>query len=136
MNHHYSIRNIFGGNKSVKRKLGEYINDSNQRQKLNGKQVKDSRSRDYLDYDGYEGFNCFPCERKEKMNKLEIDELNSDLNRLLKSKNILENNLIKLPGQSKTINTIRQKKELNNKIRITENKINEIRIRLKKLKGL
>ena len=48
----------------------------------------------------------------------------------------MENSLIKLPGQSKTINNIRQKKELNNKIRQTENKINEIRIRLKQLKGL
>jgi hypothetical protein len=48
----------------------------------------------------------------------------------------MENNLIKLPGQSKSIINIRQKKELNNKIKQTENKINEIRVRLKKLKGL
>ena len=68
-------------------------------------------------------------------NKLEIDELNNDLNMLLKKKNIMENNLIKLPGQSKSINNIRQKKELNNKIKQTENKINEIRVKLKKLKG-
>ena len=31
-------RNIFGGNKSVKRKLGEYINDNSSRKRLNGKQ--------------------------------------------------------------------------------------------------
>jgi len=48
----------------------------------------------------------------------------------------MENSLIKLPDQSKTLNNIRQKKELNNKIRQTENKINEIRVRLKQLKGL
>ncbi len=48
----------------------------------------------------------------------------------------MENNLIKLPGQTKTLNNIRQKKELNKKIIKTENKINEIRVRLKQLKGL
>ena len=136
LNHNYSTRNIFTGNKNVKRKLGEYISDQKQRKKMNGNQFKESRNNDFMDYDGYEGFNCFPCERKQKMNKLEIDELNNDLNMLLKKKNIMENNLIKLPGQSKSINNIRQKKELNNKIKQTENKINEIRVKLKKLKGL
>ncbi len=111
LNHYYSTRNIFDGNKSSKKKI-------------NGKQ--------YLDYDGYEGFNCFPSERK----KIETEELNNDLNMLLKKKNILENNLMKLPGQSKTLNDVRRKKELNKKIILTENKINEIRVRLKQLKGL
>ena len=55
---------------------------------------------------------------------------------LLKKKNILENNLMKLPGQSKTLNDVRRKKELNKKIIQTENKINEIRVRLKQLKAL
>ena len=111
LNHYYSTRNIFDDNKSSKKKI-------------NGKQ--------YLDYDGYEGFNCFPSERK----KIETEELNNDLNMLLKKKNILENNLMKLPGQSKTLNDVRRKKELNKKIIQTENKINEIRVRLKQLKGL
>jgi hypothetical protein len=109
------------------------------RNKINGNQAKeasDIRDTDYYEYEGYEGFNCFPCERKQKRNKKEIDELNNDLNILLKSKNILENKLIKLPGQSKTLNNIRQKKELNNKIIQTENQINEIRTRLKQLKGI
>ena len=102
------------------------------KKKLNGKQ----RNNEYLDYE-YEGFNCFPSERqKRNNNKREIEELNQDLNMLLKNKNIMENNLIKLPGQSKTLNNIRQKKELNKKIIQTENKINEIRVRLKQLKGL
>ena len=48
----------------------------------------------------------------------------------------MENNLIKPPGQTKTLNNIRQKKELNKKIIKTENKIKEIRVRLKQLKGL
>jgi hypothetical protein len=48
----------------------------------------------------------------------------------------MENNLIKLPEYSKSINNIRQKKELNNKIMQTENRINEIRVRLKQLKAL
>ena len=48
----------------------------------------------------------------------------------------MENNLIKLSGQSKTLNNIRQKKELYKKIIKTENKINEIRVRLKQLKAL
>jgi hypothetical protein len=136
LNHNFSTRNIFTGKKSVKRKLGEYITEQKQRKKINGNKFKESINNDYMDYDGYEGFNCFPCERKQKMNRLEIDELNNDLNILLKNKNIMENNLIKLPGQSKSIINIRQKKELNNKIKQTENKINEIRVRLKKLKGL
>ena len=136
MTHNYSTRNIFSGNKNIKRKLGEYINENSSRKKLNGKQIKDSRAKEYLDYDGYEGFNCFPCERKEKMNKLLFDELNSDLNELIRNKNIMENKLLNLPGQSKSISNIRQKKELNYKIQQTENKINEIKIKLKKIKGL
>ena len=48
----------------------------------------------------------------------------------------MENNLINLTGHSKTINTILKKKELNDKILQTENKINEIKVRLKQLKGL
>ena len=135
LNHNYSTRNIFSRNNNMK--LGEYYNDKNpSRNKLNGKQIKDPITNEYIDYDGYEGFNCFPCERKQKRKKNEIDELNNELNILLKNKNIMENNLIKLPGHSKTINNILQKKELNNKILQTENRINEIRVRLKQLKGL
>ena len=138
-NRNYSTRNIFSERQNIKRKLGEYNDERKMRNKINGNQTKEIsniRDTDYYDYEGYEGFNCFPCERKQKKNKKEIDELNNDLNILLKSKNILENNLIKLPGQSKTINNIRQKKELNNKIKQTEYQINEIRTRLKQLKGI
>ena len=39
----------------------------------------------------------------------------------------------KLPSKVKSINIMRQKRELNNKIKITENKINEIRFKIKKL---
>ena len=45
----------------------------------------------------------------------------------------MESCLNKLPGKIKNINSMRQKRELNNKIKITENKINEIRFKLKKL---
>ena len=90
-----------------------------------------------MDNDGYEGFNCFPSEkRKINNNKREKEELRHDLKILLKNKNIMENNLIKLSGQSKTLNNIRQKKELYKIIIKTENKINEIRVRLKQLKAL
>ena len=100
---------------------------------LSSKKVKDSRTKEYFDYEGYEGFNCFPCERPIKKNKKEIDELNNELNQLLKSKNILESNINKLPGKIKNINGMRQKRELNIKIKTTENKINEIRLKIKKL---
>ena len=131
-----STRNIFSGNKNIKTKLGEYTKDNNSRKKLNGKLIKSKGSREYYDYDGYEGFNCFPCEKKEKINKLKLDELNNDLNGLIKDKNIMENKLINLPGQSKTMSNIRQKKELNYILQQTENKINEVRMKLRKLKGL
>ena len=101
------------------------------------KKIKDPRTKEIFDYDGYEGFECFPCERTNKKNKKEIDELNNELSLLLKNKNILESNLNKLPMKVKSINTIRQKRELNNKIKITDKKINEIRFKLKKLnKGI
>ena len=95
--------------------------------------MKDSRTKEYFDYEGYEGFNCFPCERPIKKNKKEIDELNNELNQLLKSKNILESNINKIPGKIKSINGMRQKRDLNIKIKTTENKINEIRLKIKKL---
>ena len=100
---------------------------------LSSKKLKDPRTKEYFDYEGYEGFNCFPCERSSKKNKKEIDELNNELNQLLKNKNILESNLNKLPNKIKSINGMRQKRELNNKIKMTENKINEIRLKIKKL---
>ena len=70
---------------------------------------KEHRNNDYFLYHGYEGFHCFPCERKQKLKNREIDEdeLNNDLNILLKRKNIMENNLIKFPGQSKSLNNMR-----------------------------
>ena len=129
-NEHFSSRNIFGS----KRKLGDFNNNSIKKLNLNScKKVKDPRTKEYFDYEGYEGFNCFPCERSTKKNKKEIDELNSELNQLLKNKSILEGNINKLPGKIKNINGMRQKRELNNKIKMTENKINEIRFKIKKL---
>ena len=136
LNHNFSSMNIFNRNNLSKRKLGNINNDNTPRKKINGKQIKDPLTNEYVDYDGYEGFNCFPCEKTQKRKNNEIDELNHDLNELLKDKNIMENKLINLQGHSKTINNILKKKELNHKIVETENKINEIRVRLKQLKGL
>ena len=137
LNHNFSSFNIFNRNDLIKRKnLSNINNDIGQRKKLNGKQIKDPITNEYIDYDGYEGFNCFPSEKTQKILSNEIDELNHDLNILLKNKNIMENNLINLPGHSKTINNILKKKELNHKILQTETKINEIRVRLKQLKGV
>ena len=45
----------------------------------------------------------------------------------------MESNINKLPAKIKSINGMRQKRELNNKIKLTENKINEIRLKIKKL---
>ena len=127
---HLSSKNIFG----TKRKLGE-INHNNIKKLslLSSKKIKDSRTKQYFDYEGYEGFNYFPCERPIKKNKKEIDELNIELNQLLKSKNLLESNINKLPAKIRSINGMRQKRDLNIKIKTTENKINEIRLKIKKL---
>ena len=126
---HFSARNIFG----TKRKISDNNNNSKKKNILTCKKIKDPRNKEYFDYEGYEGFNCFPCERNVKKNKKEIDELNNELNQLLKNKSIMENNLNKLPGRIKSINGMRQKRELNGKIKMTENKINEIRFKIKKL---
>ena len=84
-------------------------------------------------YDGYDGFNYFPSEKRLKQNKNEIDELNMQLNGLLNEKTRLECELLKLPEQSKTINDLRKKKELNNNIKETEIKVHELKLRLKNL---
>ena len=127
---HFSARNIFG----TKRKISDNNNNNSKKKNiLTCKKIKDPRTKEYFDYEGYEGFNCFPCERNVKKNKKEIDELNNELNQLLKNKSIMENNLNKLPGRIKSINGMRQKRELNGKIKMTENKINEIRFKIKKL---
>ena len=128
---HFSARNIFGSKKNSIE--NNNTNNSKKKNLFSSKKVKDPRTKELFDYEGYEGFNCFPCERTVKKNKKEIDELNNELNSLLKNKNIIENNLNKLPSKVKSINIMRQKRELNNKIKITENKINEIRFKLKKL---
>ena len=130
-NNNLSARNIF----SAKKNSMEYNYTNNSKKKffLSSKKIKDPRTKELFDYEGYEGFNCFPCERTVKKNKKEIDELNNELNSLLKNKNIIESSLNKLPSKVKSINIMRQKRELNNKIKITENKINEIRFKIKKL---
>ena len=126
---HFSSRNIFG----AKRKLGEINHNSKKTNLFSSKKIKDPRTKELFDYEGYEGFDCFPCERSAKKNKKEIDELNNELNQLLKSKNIMDSNLNRLPIKIKSLNAMRQKKELSNKIKTTENKINEIRLKIKKL---
>ena len=129
---HFSARNIFGSKrKQIENNIS--TSSSKKRKLLTCKRIKDPRTKEYFDYDGYEGFNCFPCERTVKKNKKEIDELNNELNQLLKNKNILESNINKLPAKIKSINGMRQKRELNNKIKLTDNKINEIRLKIKKL---
>ena len=126
---HFSARNIFG----TKRKISDNNNNSKKKNILTCKKIKDPRTKEYFDYEGYEGFNYFPCERPIKKNKKEIDELNIELNQLLKSKNLLESNINKLPAKIRSINGMRQKRDLNIKIKTTENKINEIRLKIKKL---
>ena len=126
---HFSSKNIFG----AKRRLGEISNISRKSNLVSNKKIKDTKTKEYFDYEGYEGFDCFPCERPLKKNKKEIDELNNELNQLFKNKNILESNMNRLPGKIKSLNGLRQKRELNNKIKKTDNKINEIRLKLKRL---
>ena len=84
-------------------------------------------------YDGYDGFNYFPSEQKLKKNQKEIDELNMKLNGLIKEKTRLELELLKLPDQSKTMNDLRKKKEINNSIKEIENKVHQLKLKLKNI---
>ena len=110
-------------NVSKKRKSNSSINPSEKNYKNNFN----------YRYEGYDGFNYFTCDKKLKLNKNEIEELNMKLNFLMNEKMKLENEIMKLPEQSRTISDLKKKKELNNSIKETENRINEIKIRLKKL---
>ena len=84
-------------------------------------------------FEGYDGYNYFTSDKKIKQNKNEIDDLNMKLSYLMNEKIKLENEIMKLPEQSRTINDLKRKKLLNNNMKEIESKISEIKVRLKKL---
>ena len=77
----------------------------------------------------------FPSEKHLEAKKDEIKDLESQLDVLYKEKNTLESEIIKLPGHPKTLKEIKIKKALNNQLSINENNINNIRKKIRKIKG-
>ena len=76
----------------------------------------------------------FPSEKYLVERKDEINKLESQLDLLYKEKNSLENELVKFPEHPKTLKEIKIKKALNVQLSINENNINNIRIKIRKIK--
>ena len=81
----------------------------------------------------YDGFNYFPSEHKIKENMNEMNSLDMELNALLKEKNMLENELFKFPERPRTLNEIKMKKEKNERIKNIEDRVNQIKMRIRML---
>ena len=79
----------------------------------------------------YDGFNYFPSEHKIKENMNEMNSLDMELNALLKEKNMLENELFKFPERPRTLNEIKMKKEKNERIKNIEDRVNQIKMRIR-----
>lgn len=81
----------------------------------------------------YDGFNYFPSEHKIKENMIEMNSLDMELNALLKEKTLLENELFKLPERPRTLNEIKAKKEKNEQIKAIEDRVGQIKMRIRAL---
>lgn len=76
----------------------------------------------------------FPCERPLVERKDEIAKLESQLDLLLGEKNELENEIMKLPEHPKTLKEIKRKRSLNSKLSLNERSINNVRVKIRKIK--
>ena len=92
------------------------------------KKIKDDR------YNTEYEIGYFPCERYLLERKEEIDKLESQLDLLLGEKNELENEVLKLPEHPKTLKEIIRKRSLNGKLLSNERNINNVRIKIRKIK--
>ena len=77
---------------------------------------------------------CFPSERYLHYRKEEINNLECQLDLLLMEKNNLENEMLKLPEHPKSLKEIKIKRALNDKLTANELNINNIRIKIRKIK--
>ena len=77
---------------------------------------------------------CFPSGRYLHYRKEEINNLECQLDLLLMEQNNLENEMLKLPEHPKNLKEIKIKKALNDKLTANEYKINNIRIKIRKIK--
>ena len=79
--------------------------------------------------------NQMPYEQNMENNENnEINNLESQLDLLVKEKSYLEEELKKMPEHPKTLKEIKYKISLNDKIAINEKKINELRMKINKMK--
>ena len=63
----------------------------------------------------------------------EMNSLDMEVNALLKEKNMLENELFKFPERPRTLNEIKMKKEKNERIKNIEDRVNQIKMRIRML---
>jgi hypothetical protein len=75
----------------------------------------------------------FPSEYKVKSNKNEMSYIEQRLSELGKEKVGIENNLFKLPVNPRTLNDINKKKQMETSLQEIEDKITELKLRLRQL---
>lgn len=76
----------------------------------------------------------FPCEQHLLGKKNEIKKLEAELDVLLKEKNDLENEIVKMPEHPKTLQEIKNKKIMNDKLALAESNLNKVRTKIRKIK--
>ena len=76
----------------------------------------------------------FPCEQHLLGKQDEIKKLESELDVLLKEKNDIENEILKMPEHPKTLQEIKNKKIMNDKLSLAESNLNKVRTKLRKIK--
>ncbi len=76
----------------------------------------------------------FPCEQHLLGKQDEIKKLESELDVLLKEKNDIENEIVKMPEHPITLQDIKNKKIMNDKLALTESNLNKVRTKIRKIK--
>lgn len=76
----------------------------------------------------------FPSEKYLAGRKDEIETYEAELDLLLKEKNNLESDLIKMPEHPRTLREIKIKRALNERLTVNENNINKVKRKLRLMK--
>ena len=81
-------------------------------------------------------YEYFPSQRFLSERNNELNNLEVELDLLLKEKNNLDNEIMKLPEHPRTLRELKIKRALIDKSALNESNINSIKLRIRRIKGI
>ncbi|MCQ2815876.1 MAG: hypothetical protein MJ252_01295 [archaeon] len=122
----------------LKRKMNEKNENFSENSKVASKYENPERRtgryekfKGNINKDVYDGFDYFPSEHNIAANSSEITNLDSDLNNLLKERDLIENEINRMPTRPRNLNEIRTKRGKTEMLEQIEEKINQIKRRIR-----